>query len=100
MVQISQDGRVSGKLATFIEAFFKDTERGEDVQPSSPGKLSQKFVNELIGSQLDRAADASFLIESPLPTRIGISIGYFQTTFTGDTQRPWTCMVGYRAASI
>jgi hypothetical protein len=54
MVQITEDDRVSGKLEVFIAEFFNDTQRGESVQPSSPAKLSQKFVNELIGSQLDK----------------------------------------------
>ena len=54
MVQITEDGHLSGKLDVFIAEFFHDTQRGESVRPSSPAKLSQKYVNELIGSRLDK----------------------------------------------
>jgi hypothetical protein len=54
MAQITEDNRVSGKLEAFIAEFFKDTQRGESVKPRSSAKLSQKFINELIGSQLDK----------------------------------------------
>jgi len=54
MAQITTDGCVSGKLAEYIEAYFKDAYRGEAMRPDSPAKLSQKYVNELIGSQLDQ----------------------------------------------
>jgi hypothetical protein len=53
MAQITIDGHVSGKLATFIDAYFRDAHRSETMQPDSPTKLSQKYVNELIGSRLD-----------------------------------------------
>jgi hypothetical protein len=54
MAQITTDGRVNGKLAEFIDAYFKDNHRSESSSPDSPTKLSQKYVNELIGSQLDQ----------------------------------------------
>jgi hypothetical protein len=54
MVQITEGNRVSGELEIFIAEYFKDSQRGESVQPSGATKLSQKYVNELIGSQLDK----------------------------------------------
>ncbi len=54
MAQITTDGRVSGKLAEFIDAYFQDVHRSESSAPDSPAKLSQKYVNELIGSRLDQ----------------------------------------------
>ena len=51
---VLMSGDVSGKLATFIDAYFKDSRRSESLKPDSPAKLSQKYVNELIGSQLDK----------------------------------------------
>jgi hypothetical protein len=54
MAQITRDGKVSGKLEEFIDAFFEDSHRSESSLPTSPMKLSQKYVNELIGSELDQ----------------------------------------------
>lgn len=54
MVQIRSDGRVSGDLAKFIHSYFSDTHRSEALRPDSPARLSQKYVNDLIGSQLDK----------------------------------------------
>jgi hypothetical protein len=53
MAQITSDGRVSGDLANFIVSYFDDSRRSEELRPDSPAKLSQKYVNELIGSRLD-----------------------------------------------
>jgi hypothetical protein len=54
MVQITADGHVSGKLAEFIVAYFRDKLRSESLRPDSPAKLSQRYVNELNGSELDK----------------------------------------------
>jgi hypothetical protein len=53
MAQIDSSGNVSGRLAEFIEAYFKDNERHEGQQPVPQEKVSQKYVNELIGAELD-----------------------------------------------
>jgi hypothetical protein len=47
MAQITTDGCISGKLATFVEAYFKDAHRSVTSQPDTPAKLSQKYVKEL-----------------------------------------------------
>jgi hypothetical protein len=54
MAQITTNGRVSGDLAAFIDAYFKDSHRSESSRPDVPAKLSQRYVNQLIGSQLDQ----------------------------------------------
>jgi hypothetical protein len=59
MAQITTDGHVGGKIAEFIDAYFEDAHRGESSPPSSQAKLSQKYVNELIGSQLDQFSSLS-----------------------------------------
>lgn len=53
MAQIDSAETVSGGLAEFIEAYFEDSERHEGQQPLPQKKLSQRYVNELIGAELD-----------------------------------------------
>jgi hypothetical protein len=54
MAQITTDGQVNGELAAFIDSYFKDTQRSASSPPVAQAKLSQKYVNELIGSRLDK----------------------------------------------
>jgi hypothetical protein len=55
--QVEQDGRVSGQLADFIDAYFADDKRGHG--PQKRATLSEKYVNELLGASLDEFADRS-----------------------------------------
>jgi hypothetical protein len=55
--QVEQDGRLSGQLADFIDAYFADDKRGNGPQKRAP--LSEKYVNELLGASLDEFADRS-----------------------------------------
>jgi hypothetical protein len=53
MVQVEGSGGVSGELEAFIKDFFEDSQRG--LGPTKRKILSQKYVNELVGSRLDEA---------------------------------------------
>jgi hypothetical protein len=53
LVQIAKDGKLSGALAVFVTEYFRDAARGPNQMPSAQPKLSQKYVNDLIGSELD-----------------------------------------------
>ncbi len=55
--QIQKDGHVSGELKDFIAAYFADDKRG--LGPQKRALLSEKYLNELLGSALDEFSDTS-----------------------------------------
>jgi hypothetical protein len=55
--QIRKDGRLSGDLQDFVAAYFADDKRG--MGPQKRVALSEKYLNQLLGSTLDEFADKS-----------------------------------------
>lgn len=55
--QIHRDGHVSGELKEFIAVYFADDKRG--FGPQKRTVLSEKYLNELLGSALDEFSDKS-----------------------------------------
>jgi hypothetical protein len=56
-IQIQKDGHVSGELKDFIAAYFADDRRGRG--PQKRALLSEKYLNEILGSALDELSDKS-----------------------------------------
>jgi hypothetical protein len=55
--QLQKDGHLSGDLKDFIAAYFTDNKRG--LGPQKRALLSEKYLNELLGSALDEFSDRS-----------------------------------------
>jgi hypothetical protein len=68
VTQVEQDGRVSGQLADFIDAYFADDKRGHG--PQERATLFERYINELLGASLDEFADRSVSDWSPAADKL------------------------------